>query len=308
MRARGGSNAWAILALLAVFADLVIRSVAYADAESRPAATHFETVGAGRCSATACHGSAEPVAGSRILRNEHTVWAGRDPHARAYQLLHSAWSRTIAGNLGKIGAVVPAHRDRRCLACDATPGPSTDPALAAVVREDGVGCESCHGPAGSWLALHTTYDWDGLPPLEQEQRFGMVRTADLARRAEACAGCHVGETGREVDHDLIAAGHPRLAFEFAAYVANLPAHWIEKEQNAAADFPARAWAVGQAVTAKATVELLHERARGAAGARGRPWPEFAEYDCASCHHELRSESRARAGVPSWGGWALPMTT
>src|SRR5262249_39929757 len=146
-----------------------------------------------------------------------------------------------------------------CLACHATSGPASNPALAAVVRADGVGCESCHGPAGSWLALHTTYEWDGLTPLEKEQRFGMVRNADLGRRAETCARCHVGEAGREVDHDLIAAGHPRLAFEFAAYLAKLPAHWVEKERNAAPDFPARAWAIGQAVTAKAAIELLHER-------------------------------------------------
>jgi hypothetical protein len=28
-----------------------------------------------------------------------------------------------------------------------------------------------------------------------------------------------------VDHDLIAAGHPRLNFEFNAYFESLPAHW-----------------------------------------------------------------------------------
>src|SRR5207253_2017930 len=98
-------------------------------------------------------------------------------------------------------------------------------------------------------------------------------------------GCHVGgpsEDGRpprDVDHDLIAAGHPRLEFEFSGSLANLPAHWSEKGRNAAPDFPARAWAIGQVASAGAALELLGDRARAAEQQSGR-WPEFSEYDCA----------------------------
>src|SRR5262249_9139361 len=48
--------------------------------------TSASMVGAGRCSAVACHGSPLPVADSRILHDEHTTWITRDPHSEAYQV------------------------------------------------------------------------------------------------------------------------------------------------------------------------------------------------------------------------------
>lgn len=282
--------------------------------------------GAGRCSSTACHGSPTPVYGSRIRRNEHTVWASRDPHANAFQTLYSDASRSIAKKLGQNASrTIPAHQDSRCLACHSTPGPTVDPNLAATIRQDGVGCESCHGPSGSWLAQHTTYDWDALSTMERAERFGMVQLDDLTARAERCVGCHVGAPAkdglpaREVDHDLIAAGHPRLNFEFSSFLANLPAHWVETGRNTGGDFPARAWTIGQLVSSRTALQLLESRAQEAAkaGPNGPSrWPEFSEYDCASCHQALRSRppgplevGPAQApGIPAWGTWYFPMVT
>ena len=51
----------------------------------RPALTAYK--GAGSCSAVACHGSIAPVAGSSVLRNEHTTWISDDRHSRAFQVL-----------------------------------------------------------------------------------------------------------------------------------------------------------------------------------------------------------------------------
>jgi hypothetical protein len=185
----------------------------------------------------------------------------------------------------------------------------------------------------------------------------MLNTKDLAVRAEVCAGCHVGKHAphglleQDVNHDLIAAGHPRLSFELSAFLDNMPAHWDERDENAgpvgpnhrAADFPARAWAVGQLATAKAALELLEARADRAQSALAllekRPgeaeavpelqplaqpamrvekptvlWPEFTEYGCFSCHHDLRDQAwrrRSQAsgsirGTPQWGSWTLPL--
>jgi hypothetical protein len=110
-----------------------------------------------------------------------------------------------------------------------------------------------------------------------------------------------------VNHDLIAAGHPRLNFEFAAFLANMPPHWVEDTRG---NFPARAWAIGQAATAKAAADLLAHRARHAANS---PWPEFSEYDCFACHHDLADQQWRRKpaspgrspGIPAWGSWAYP---
>jgi hypothetical protein len=101
----------------------------------------------------------------------------------------------------------------------------------------------------------------------------------------------------------------------------MPPHWNEKNQNAspvepgkrAADFPARAWAIGQLVTLRAAIELLNGRS-ATAGDRKTPWPEFAEYGCFSCHHSLRDDAwRRRAdsagtriGAARWGSWTTPL--
>src|SRR5207249_2939948 len=97
-----------------------------------------------------------------------------------------------------------------------------------------------------------------------------------------------GLPSRDVNHDLIAAGHPRLNFEFGAFLANLPPHWKEKTHKPEECHNARTWAVGQVVAAQAALELLADRADPK---KEKPWPEFAEYGCYACHHDL--------GEPSW---------
>lgn len=278
--------------------------------------TAWTVQGAGSCSATACHGSMAPAARaiypSRVLRNEHTTWITQDRHADAYRVLLTRRSQEIASRLA--GRAAAAERDARCLACHATAGNSPAPLTAplAVVQQDGVSCESCHGPAERWLGAHTQLGWSRLSPAEKESRFGMRPTRELHQRAAICVECHVGSPGRDVNHDLIAAGHPRLTFEFAAFLANMPPHWVE---DVGGNFPARAWAVGQAVTARAAADLLAVRAgaavAGAAG--GAAWPEFSEYDCFACHHDLadqawrpsRSAQGGAPGIPAWGTWYYP---
>ena len=50
-------------------------------------------------------------------------------------------------------------------------------------------------------------------------------------QAQVCVGCHVGAPAkdgvpaRDLNHDLMAAGHPRLIFELSSYQANMPPHW-----------------------------------------------------------------------------------
>ena len=192
--------------------------------------------GASSCAAMACHGSIRPAAPnlfpSNVLRNEHTTWVTQDKHANAYQVLFSNRSRLIAQKL--TGGKVPAHEDARCLACHATP--SLDPLAkddrTMTLRSDGVSCEACHGPADLWLAAHTQAGWRDASP-DFKAQYGMTVLKDLDRRAAVCVGCHVGAPAkdglprRDVNHDLIAAGHPRLNFEFAAFLANDPPHWAE---------------------------------------------------------------------------------
>jgi hypothetical protein len=189
------------------------------------------------------------------------------------------------------------------------------------LNQDGVGCESCHGPAERWLAEHTSFTWDTVG-IAAREAVGFFDTKDMARRAKICADCHVGThkghadggpfPPRDVNHDLIAAGHPRLNFELAAYLDNIPHHWVEKNQKP--DDPVRIWTTGQFATTRAAFDLLIDRASEPAA----PWPEFTEYGCFACHHSLADEAWRRdfsieradpttsPGSPAFASWYLPM--
>jgi hypothetical protein len=281
-------------------------------------------VGTASCSARGCHGAAQPrpgqAADARVRLDEFTRWIGQDPHVQAFAVLGEERAWKIAAHLG----IKDAARDARCLACHTNPWAATadrpggiSAALARQERLFGVGCESCHGPARDWLVAHTTTSWEKLSP-PGKRALGMVPTRDIAARTQACAGCHVGAppgpegVDRDVNHDLIAAGHPRLNFEPAAFLANLPPHWNPSARQPQRN-DAQAWAVGQAACAEAALALLTQRAGG------QPWPEFAEYDCFACHHDLEAKSwrqskqhyggagrKRTPGALPWGDWYFSM--
>ena len=151
-------------------------------------------------------------------------------------------------------------------------------------KQNGVGCEGCHGHGGGYFTLHYKKE---IWKKEDKNLFGMAETKHLQTRAKICIRCHVGTPGNEVDHDLIAAGHPPLRFEFATYFANLPPHWnvvADKEANGGkSDFEMRVWTIGQFETMAASLELLVRHSEpDAAG----PWPELSDLDCFACHHHL----------------------
>src|SRR5262249_1091687 len=146
---------------------------------------------------------------------------------------------------------------------------------------DGVGCESCHGPAERWLTVHYQAGFKEKSAADKAS-YGLLPTKDLAARGKVCADFHVGNLDRNIEgnHDLIAAGHPRLNFEYAGDLDMYPRHWLmADEKKRHPDFHARAWAIGQVVTAKAAIGQTLHRARAAAksGAGGNAWPEFSEF-------------------------------
>lgn len=289
--------------------------------DPRPA-NQFTWVGAGSCAASACHGN---NAQGGILGSEYTFWITSDPHRKAYEVLFSDKSARIIKNLQSV-IKEPAHRADLCLSCHVHPGYGESKHSDRFTVADGVGCESCHGPASNWVGEHYRTGWSALSTQQKADR-GMYDTKSIAGRSEACVKCHVGTPENEVNHDLIAAGHPRLNFEFGAYHAYLPHHWSDaKDKQGYPDFEARAWALGQIVSAQAAMKLLRSRAHS----EGKPWPEFAEYDCYACHHDLKADSwrqrrdldfynaaprkaaeapdpsRRRPGAFSWSGWYLAM--
>jgi hypothetical protein len=260
-------------------------------------------VGPTACANSLCHGSPVRRRDYDVLQNEYYTWLNQDRHRRAFEALFDERSAVIASNLR---LETPAAEARLCLDCHAlAPAPQLQARRLEV--EDGVSCESCHGPASGWLEGHRAAGWTHADSV----RAGMTDLRNLEVRAGLCLSCHLGAPGKSVDHDLIAAGHPELAFELDNYSAAMPAHWMpfrDKRERAGlrASHGARAWAVGQVAAFREGLAQLARRARS------ERWPEFAELACTSCHHSLGGERWRRArytdrpGLPRWSPahWAV----
>jgi hypothetical protein len=277
------------LTLLVASQGSVARPSAFlADDERLPPPRAFR--GAGSCAAASCHGGPGPQA---TRGAEYSTWIEHDPHARAYAVLHGETSQRIAANL-RLSA---AHRSALCLKCHVDPGWEAASPASQAYAADGVSCEACHGPASTYLAEHHTPAWRGRP----KTALGMVNTKDLSTRAKLCTTCHIGGEGADVNHDLLAAGHPPMHFELSAYHANWKKHWdAGAEKRLHPDLDARLWVFGQAASLDAALGLLAARTRE--GPPPRPWPELAEYNCSGCHHRLTEKPSALFRAwPEWNG-------
>lgn len=285
-------------------------------------------MGSASCAASNCHGG-DSLKG--IVGSEHSIWLQKDPHANAYDVLLNEQSRNMIKLLRQsprykeLLANREAHQTRLCLDCH-----SVVPHVSKLAHghklslRDGVSCEGCHGPAEKWLDPHKRPDWDAYTPEEKEKLFGFSNTDNLISRARICAECHIGSKDKEVNHDLMAAGHPRLTFEMSAYFDNLPPHWNPNEDrrqtavneahqaagHVRSTFDAKLWAVGQLAVAEKTAELLEKRASDP----HKVWPEFTEYGCYACHHNLqpsnwrqdRGFANRRPGGFPWATWQFPV--
>jgi hypothetical protein len=242
-------------------------------------------IGAGGCSSSNCHGAASEAspAESRIRGNEFTTWSTQDKHARAYQVLTDERGKRMTAIL-KIAD--PAH-DKRCAACHVMGSPEKS-------LSDGVACEACHGAAEKWLGPHTQKNSHEA----DVRNNGMTDTKDLAVRAKTCLKCHLGSGDQMVDHDLIAAGHPDLAFEMDTFTFAQPAH----HRLPAAATRVRAWAVGQTTALAEQMRLLSTHT-------AKNWPEFSDLECYQCHHDLRKDSwRIARGYGSHRPGSLQVST
>jgi hypothetical protein len=232
--------------------------------------------GVASCATSVCHGKVSPDPAGPVLLNEYRVWLRQDYHSRAYRTLQTAQSKAIAKKLG----LPAAHTAKICLDCH-----SDNVAAPARGRRfqltDGVGCEACHGGAGQWLKTHaeeTTSHADNLGN-------GMYPTEAPLARARLCLSCHLGTKNKLATHEIMGAGHPRLAFELETFTVNQPAHYEVdadyRDRKPAID-SVNMWLAGLAVSSMATLELLQEDWF----TRETLVPELAFYQCHACHHPM----------------------
>ncbi len=248
-------------------------------------------MGTGTCSSSNCHGSTHARKSSNVLQNEYFTWLKHDKHSQAYTVLLKADAKRMASLMG-LGD--PA-KEPLCLKCHSTYVPSAEQRGEKYSAEDGVSCESCHGPAERWLETHAVLGTTH----QQNLSNGLADTVSLDKRAQLCVSCHYGDKDRRVTHDLYGAGHPRLSFELDTYGVLEPKHWVVDEdylRRKGPYSPLAAWFIGQETLAEGVVATL----RSPALSRNGTFPELSVFDCFSCHHNLDEhqwKSRTYGGKP-----------
>ena len=273
-----------------------------------------------RCHKPADLGGAPHFAGDpdqpRLVRfDESKVWSEVDKHSRAFDALTGRRGEAMGMLLGyKNIRVEPA-----CLSCHSTgflPADSDEIRAEAVKSADqGVNCAACHGSYLEWVANHgltadQTRRWRLKTADEKSRAFGMTDLRDPATRAGVCVSCHVGNAseGKVITHAMYAAGHPPLpGIEVATFLEAMPPHWAKpadveafqkdaglRERNHV-DFSepqaTKAVVVGAVVTLRDAMRLLASRAESATAPAGEvfaAWPDYAQFDCYACHHDLQA--------------------
>lgn len=283
----------------------------------------MQSPGIAGCMTTACHGSNMPDA--KNWQRAGKIWFDTDPHARAYTSLLTETSARIVSRLAKkeLKPTTPISDEYRevlnakCISCHSNENVSESQ------RVLGADCQVCHGSADAWGSEHYSNEWKSLG----KNRFDgtdRINVESIAGRAKVCASCHVGEldrtTGqssgrdREVDHRLMAAGHPPMYFEFESYLRRYPVHWDTQDEPVAlgSKLGMERWRVGKITTAIAKLKLLAARAERSTSksAQRADWPELTEYSCTSCHHSLVQPNwRGARGsntnaLANWDDWTV----
>ena len=285
------------MAVALLVAAGAVRVLAPAPAQAQGGSGTYE--GVASCAGSTCHGRAEGN-GEVVRQDEIATWqepsSSAGAHSRAFAALASPRGKQIAASLG-IGAATSAPQ---CLGCHATYVPESRRG-ARFHTSDGVGCESCHGPASGWIsthyarpATHASNVASGLVPLDRPQA-----------RARVCLDCHYGSAdgNQFVTHSMMAAGHPRVSFELDLFSALMQHHDVDADYVRRKGGPdsVRMWAVGQAEAVRRSTDLFARPDYASYGI----FPEFYFYDCHSCHRPITDGPQRRLTFETNPGRPIP---
>lgn len=129
-------------------------------------AQEFTYVGVNKCKI--CHKAEK-------RGNQYGKWL-EGPHSKAFEALKSDKAAEIAK---KAGVTTPPTESAECLECH-SPYASSAPEF----KEEGVGCEACHGPGSGYKSLKAMKDRN----LAVEK--GLVLLDTDAKKEALCTKCH----------------------------------------------------------------------------------------------------------------------
>jgi hypothetical protein len=270
-------------------------------AQALPEKDAYVHEGVATCAASQCHGSAVPRDGSNVFQNEYVTWTQNDPHSRAYEALGNELSTAIAARLG----IEDARRADVCLDCHADNVPRERRGERFQIS-DGVACEACHGGAQNWLSTHYN-----APAVSHGDNLnaGMYPADRPKARADLCLSCHLGTADKFATHRIMAAGHPRLAFELDTFTelwrtaGRQPHYRVDADYGERKSSPGHGytWGVGLLADGRRRLALI----MGPAFSGDAMFPELGMYDCHACHRTMKTvqwrrlprQGEAGPGVP-----------
>ena len=118
------------------------------------------------------------------IGNQYKIWE-TSPHAKAYKKLLTGNSIEIA----KKNNITAPEQDYQCLKCHATGKGSVKE-----IVEEGVGCESCHGPGSEYhhASNHVNYNnrSGGYATAIKNGMYPILGIESLKLREKLCLSCH----------------------------------------------------------------------------------------------------------------------
>jgi hypothetical protein len=285
----GEGRASRVIGALCAAAVLAIGALAMGAATAAPETSNRAVhEGVASCAGSTCH-SRQVESGVNVRQNELITW--QDPssiagaHSRAYRVVYDGRGEAITRKMGLNADGIA----RNCLGCHSDPAPGGRGPRFQV--SDGVGCEGCHGGSSGWLASHRTVAGTHADNISR----GMRALENPRARAGVCLDCHFGSNkpGQFVSHEIMAAGHPRVAFELDLF-SSLTQHWdvdADYVKRKAYAGGVKTWAVGQAMALERALTLYGTSGRGQGA-----FPELYFFDCHACHRQISDDPKAR---PQW---------
>ncbi|MCX6906893.1 MAG: multiheme c-type cytochrome [Verrucomicrobia bacterium] len=141
-------------------------------AEQNPAAVRDPTRYIGLTICNTCHNATK-------VGNQAGKWRS-GPHSRAFELLGSPEARAVAAKLG----IANPQASGQCLKCHSTAYNWTEQIQTTAIKaEEGVVCESCHGPAQNYVP-RTTEELTLVEPLHKSGLAELLNP--FSRSAKTC--------------------------------------------------------------------------------------------------------------------------